>query len=117
MKKLPCNILSVDGAALAFIAVINTKKKGQERGTKSFHRWNKHKRRILKVSRRFPGQRKDCQKMKISWKTSNLLPMFPGIFQLESLMRRAQNLIFMGPALMNDLGNQFKAVFARKKLA
>ena len=27
MKKLPCNILSVDGAALAFIAVINTKKK------------------------------------------------------------------------------------------
>ena len=64
MKKLPCNIVSVDGAALAFIAVVNTEK-GQERGTKSFHRWNKHKRRILKVSRRFPGQRKDCQKMKI----------------------------------------------------
>ena len=43
--------------------------------------------------------------------------MFPGIFQVESLMRRVQNLIFLGPALMNDLGNQFKAVFACKKIA
>ena len=58
--------------------------------------------------------KKYYQKMKIFLDTSNLLPIFSGGFQVENLMRRVQNLIFLGAALIIDLGNQFKAVFACK---
>ena len=68
----------------------------------------------------FPGVFLDKEKIfkrwKFYWKTWNLLPIFPGGFQVEILMRWVQNLIFLGPALMNDLGNQLKAAFACKKI-
>ena len=44
-------------------------------------------------------------------------PLFTGGFQVENLMQRVQNLLFRGPTHMIDLGNQFKAVFACKKLS
>ena len=53
--------------------------------------------------------------MKIFLENLKFITHVPSV-QVESLMRRVQNLIFLGPALMNDLGNQFKAVFACKKL-
>ena len=65
----------------------------------------------------FLGKEKIIKEMKIFLENLEFITHIPRWFSGGNLMRRVQNLIFLCPALMIDLGNQFKAVFACKKLS
>ena len=91
-------------------------KKGRGRVTKSFRTWDKHKGKVTEGFHTISRTKERLSKEENV--VENLeLPIFTGGFQVENLMRRVQNLLFRGPTHMIDLGNQFKAVFASKKLS